>query len=72
MFSFQTKETLWFNLKHMVGYLMALCSDCKGGRGGMVGKGDGQREGSGTEKKKFIDEISQIIVAIIRTYKKGK
>lgn len=47
LFSFQTKETLWFNIKHMVGYLMALYSDYKGGR---VGEGKRQREGRGQEQ----------------------
>lgn len=51
LFSFQTKETIWCNIKHMVGYLMALCSDYKRG-GRWWGKGrDGWR--GHEEKKKY-------------------
>ena len=61
LFSFQTKETIWFNIKHMLGYLMALCSDYKrgreGGRGAMVGQEEGWMEGAWREKKISLMEL---------------
>lgn len=36
----------------MVGYLMALYSDYKEGRGGIVGKGGQQRKGEGRNREK--------------------
>lgn len=57
----------------MVGYLMALYSDYKGERGGMVEEGERQREKGGRNRKRYFnDGITQIIVAIILAYERGQ
>lgn len=63
LFPFWTKERLWFNIKHMFGYLMALYSDYKGRRGG------GGR--AGTERKHLMMELLKLLLQLFLHVKEG-